>query len=283
VKFIEENQLNEVFDGDETNVGLIMQGGMYNTALRALELLGLADSFGNSQVPIYVLNVTYPLIPSEVERFCKSKQAVMLIEEGQPDYIEQAINTLLRKASIRAAVYGKDVLPMAGEYTGEVMMQGLRNFFERVAPHLLKPGQDAGRALQELRAHPAAQALPQAVPVRPPGFCTGCPERPIFTAMKMVENEVGPMHVSADIGCHLFSINEPFNIGQTTMGYGLGAAGASAFNVASDKPAVSVMGDGGFWHNGLTSGIGNAVVDKTSCPRAQPIRPAPPTTRSAKP
>jgi TPP-dependent indolepyruvate ferredoxin oxidoreductase alpha subunit len=42
------------------------------------------------------------------------------------------------------------------------------------------------------------------------GFCTGCPERPIFSAMKLVERELGAHHVSADIGCHLFSILPPF-------------------------------------------------------------------------
>ncbi len=43
------------------------------------------------------------------------------------------------------------------------------------------------------------------------------------------------------------------------MGYGLGGAGAAAFNTKSDKRAISFVGDGGFWHNGLTSSIGNAV------------------------
>ena len=57
--------------------------------------------------------------------------------------------------------------------------------------------------------------------------------------------------VSCDIGCHLFSILPPFNIGNTTMGYGLGGAGASAFNAKAGKRAIAVMGDGGFWHNGL--------------------------------
>ena len=42
--------------------------------------------------------------------------------------------------------------------------------------------------------------------------------------MKLVEKELGPHHVAADIGCHLFSILPPFNIGATTMGYGLGPA-----------------------------------------------------------
>ncbi|MGB7302380.1 MAG: indolepyruvate ferredoxin oxidoreductase subunit alpha [Burkholderiaceae bacterium] len=263
VRFIEENQLNEVFPGEESDFGIIMQGGMYNTTMRALERLGLADAFGNSVLPLYVLNVTYPLIDSEVERFCRTKRAVMLVEEGQPDYLEQAIHSILRKHNSRAHIYGKDVLTMAGEYTGDVLMAGVRAFCERVAPHLLERSTGIGEPLAKLRELDAVKALAVAVPPRPPGFCTGCPERPIFAAMKLVEEETGPMHISADIGCHLFSIMPPFNLGQTTMGYGLGAAAASAFNVASDKPAISVMGDGGFWHNGLTSGIGNAVFNKS--------------------
>ncbi len=82
--------------------------------------------------------------------------------------------------------------------------------------------------------------------------------------MKLVERELGPHHVSCDIGCHLFSILPPFNIGATTMGYGLGWAGAAALNAKdSGKRTISVMGDGGFWHNGLASSVGNAVFNKT--------------------
>jgi indolepyruvate ferredoxin oxidoreductase alpha subunit len=106
------------------------------------------------------------------------------------------------------------------------------------------------------------------VHARPPSFCTGCPERPIFTAMKLVERETGPHHVSSDIGCHLFASLPPFNIGSSTMGYGLGPAAASAFNVkgTAGKPvkrAISMIGDGGFWHNGLSSSVGNAVFNKS--------------------
>ena len=46
------------------------------------------------------------------------------------------------------------------------------------------------------------------------------------------------------------------------MGYGLGPASASAFSVKADKRPISIIGDGGFWHNGLTSGFGNAVFNK---------------------
>ena len=40
VRFITEQRLNEFFPGGETDIGIVMQGGMYNTTLRALELLG---------------------------------------------------------------------------------------------------------------------------------------------------------------------------------------------------------------------------------------------------
>ena len=80
--------------------------------------------------------------------------------------------------------------------------------------------------------------------------------------MKLLQRETGPLHISADIGCHSFATLPPFNMGNSIMGYGLGAAAASAFGTAGGKRAVAVMGDGGFWHNGLTSGIGNAVFNK---------------------
>jgi len=258
VQFIAEHGLNEFFDGDQADLGIVMQGGLYNGVLRALERLGLADAWGNSRIPLYVLNVTYPLIDAEVLRFCAGKRAVLLVEEGQPDYIEQNLHAILRKAGMQTWVSGKDVLPMAGEYTGEVLLRAVHAFLEGHAPHLVRDR----AAPAAITAHQAVQALNGVVPQRPAGFCTGCPERPIFTAMKLVEKEVGPMHVSADIGCHLFSILPPFNIGNTTMGYGLGGAAASAFNVGAQQKALAIMGDGGFWHNGLTSGIGNSVFNR---------------------
>lgn len=263
VEYIKSHRLNEVFegDGDTDDIGIILQGGLFNTTNRTLEILGLADSIGNSRLSTYVMNVTYPLIDDELVQFCTGKKAVLLIEEGQPDYIEQALNTILRRADINTRIQGKNMLPKAGEYTGEVLQQGIQRFFETEAPHLLPVASDvASAALATNRK--VAKDLAQSVPPRPPGFCTGCPERPVFTAMKLIQREIGDFHVSCDIGCHLFSILPPFNIGNTTMGYGLGAAGGAAFNVKSDQRMVSVMGDGGFWHNGLTSGIGNAVFNE---------------------
>ena len=270
VRFIEDQQLNEFFAAEAgategaavEDLGIIVQGGSYNTVMRALSRLGVADIYGRSRIPLYAMNVAYPVIDREVLRFCEGKRAVLLVEEGQPNFIEQNIATVLRQAGCDTALHGKDMLPPAGEYTAAEVLAGSRAFLERYQVIEAAPAKAKAEA-------PVIPLTPigQSVEARPPGFCTGCPERPIFTAMKLVERELGAHHVSADIGCHLFSILPPFNLGNTTMGYGLGTAGASAFNAptggATGKRAISVMGDGGFWHNGLTSGIAHAVFNRS--------------------
>ncbi|NYT68340.1 indolepyruvate ferredoxin oxidoreductase subunit alpha [Pusillimonas noertemannii] len=327
VEFIKQNKLNEFIDGDLSDIGLILQGGLYNGVIRALQLLGLADHFGNSRIPLYIMNVTYPVIDDEVAEFCRGKKAVLMLEEGQPNYIEQNIATILRQKGVDAALEGKGVLPIAGEYTTAVMRDGLQAFLEKhhpeslpvidaPAPEPLAPSaaatatatatatmpaieEDGDLAIEE--DHPAnghaahangaptviprvqpmqvdqvarkpsvqpinfqrqVSELAQVVPPRPAGFCTGCPERPVFSALSLAQEKLGEHHIACDIGCHLFSILPPFNLGATTMGYGLGASSAAAFNVPSSKRSISIMGDGGFWHNGLASGIGNAVFNK---------------------
>ena len=265
VQFIKDNHLNELVADGAQDFGIILQGGLFNNVNRALELLGLSDPFGNSSIPLYVMNVTYPVIDDEVIGFCEGKRAVLLVEEGQPDFIEQNIQTILRRADATAKLHGKDLLPVAGEYTPAAVTKGVLAFIQKYAPELLDQESLPTSTLPvtDPRSPYAERIEPDLVQGRPPGFCTGCPERPIFAALTLAQREVGEHHVSADIGCHLFSINAPFNIGATTMGYGLGSAGAAALNGkdSSSRP-IAIMGDGGFWHNGLTSGVGNAVFNE---------------------
>jgi indolepyruvate ferredoxin oxidoreductase alpha subunit len=252
VSFIKEKKLNEVFAGEMRDIGIVCQGGLYNAVIRALHTLGLADAFGASKVPIYCMNVTYPMVPDEIVEFTKDKSSILIVEEGQPAYLEDAVLALLRRHDVQdVKVRGKDVLPLAGEYTGEVVLAGVAKYLGR---------ESAVAATRNLKQK-AAELL-GALPQRPPGFCVGCPERPVFSAMKLLEKESGKFHVSADIGCHLFSTLPPFNIGNTVLGYGLGLASNSAVHPMMGRRSVTIMGDGGFWHNGLTTGIANAVFNK---------------------
>ena len=84
VEYIRRQRLNERFPGRRSDVGIVCQGGMHNAVVRALQQLGLANAFGEGELPIYCLNVTYPLVPEEIVEFCTGKDAVLVVEEGQP-------------------------------------------------------------------------------------------------------------------------------------------------------------------------------------------------------
>ncbi|HUG77579.1 MAG TPA: indolepyruvate ferredoxin oxidoreductase subunit alpha [Burkholderiales bacterium] len=259
-RFILERRLNEVFPGTE-DVGIVVQGGLYNGLMRALRTLGLADPFGASRLPILALNVVYPLVPEQLVEFFKDKKAVLVLEEGQPEFIEQEIATCLRRADVLTRLHGKDCMHMAGEYTAEAMVRGIAGFLAQHAAHLeTSSGAAWLKSVQSTREQ--ASQLLGALPQRPPTFCIGCPERPVFSAMKLVAQDIGRPHVSMDVGCHAFASFEPFSQGNTLLGYGMSLAAAAGVAPMSARRPVAVMGDGGFWHNGLLSGVASSLLNR---------------------
>ncbi len=260
--FAREHKLNEFFHGDLRDTGIVVLGGLYNTVLRALARLGLADNFGNARIPIYCLNLAYPLIPDELKAFCLGKRDILIVEEGFPDYIEQAVNSELRRADIQTRIHGKGALPKAGEYTGgsDAARPGELSVRREASRH--RHGRDRREGRQAARPQPAAIAAVGDIPPRPPNFCTGCPERPVFAALKLTQRDIGPTHISADIGCHSFATFAPFSMGNSILGYGMSLASAAAVAPNLKARPISVMGDGGFWHNGLITGVASNLFNK---------------------
>jgi indolepyruvate ferredoxin oxidoreductase alpha subunit len=260
-RYIAEQELNELFDGQHGDLGLIVQGGLYNALIRSLQQLGLADAFGETDVPILCLNVTWPLVPEQVADFCVGKRAVLVVEEGQPEYIEQEIATLLRRRDVQTKLHGKDLLPAAGEYSVEVLSTGLTQF---ASAYLPGPATEEARrwlAGNVERRQAAAAALNKPLPNRPPGFCIGCPERPVFSALKLMQQDIGKVHVAADIGCHAFATFEPFSQGHSILGYGMSLASRAGVSPMMQRRTLAIMGDGGFWHNGLLTGVQSALFN----------------------
>lgn len=257
-RYIRQHGLNERLGGNGRTFGVILQGGTYGAVQRALRLLGAADAYGRTEIPLLVLNVIHPLVPEEIEDFIRGRDSVLIVEEGNPALIEQQVRAMAQAAGIACRVRGKDVLPMAGEYIGDVVRAGLARYLAEAGDALVADRTRSRNAVLVEGQAKAQAALNRPVPARPPGFCTGCPERPVFTALKLLQRERGRMHVSSDIGCNTFSTLPPFNIGSTVLGYGLSLASGGAVGPALGQPTVAVMGDGGFWHNGFITGAVNA-------------------------
>jgi len=252
--YVLEHGLNETIAGEAKDIGIVLQGGLTPTALRALERLGWADVYGNSRVPMLVLNVIHPLVPEQLLGFLEGKERVLVLEEGMPSFIEQELKALAYEHGAAVKIHGKDTVAAQGEYVPEVVLGALARFL----------GGDAERRRAALGSHVGRgrEMLRAPLPKRPPAFCTGCPERPVFSALKIAQRDLGETHVAADIGCHAFATLPPFNMGNTILGYGMGLASAGAVAPNFGKRVVSILGDGGFWHSGLTAGVANAVFNQ---------------------
>lgn len=260
-RYILDHHLNEEHEGKRTDIGIIIQGGLYNTLIRALHQCGVADVFGQSDIPLLVLNVTFPLVPEQIAQFAKNKKSLLIIEEGAPAYIEQEIATALHRTQSTTRLHGKDLLPAAGEVNAEVMMQGLVKFLQQSLPELNTQSLQTTLAALATRRNVIAEKFDAHLPARPPGFCIGCPERPVFAALKMAQQDVGPLHIAADIGCHSFATFEPFSSGHSILGYGMSLASRAGVSPVMQRRVLSIMGDGGFWHNGLLTGVQSALFN----------------------
>jgi indolepyruvate ferredoxin oxidoreductase, alpha subunit len=265
-RYVVEHGLNEHFPGDEPDVGIVMQGGLWNTTVRSLETLGLADVRGRTPIPLLALNVLHPLVPPELAGFLRGKRRVLVVEEGMPNLIERELKAIAHDERLPVEIHGKDVFSPHGEYVPRLVIGGLARFLSTAGLRCAS-GEEIRERHDRVIGHTEdiRRVLPEPVAKRPPSFCTGCPERPLFSAMKILrakDPSIGDTHVAADIGCTTFSTQAPFNVGNTVLGYGMGLASAGAVAPLFGKRVISVMGDGGFWHNGLTNGVASAVYNQ---------------------
>ena len=195
--------------------------------------------------------------------FCAGKRAVLMVEEGSPDYIEQADQrrTAPRRHPDPRARQGRAA-------------EGRRVHLRRAARRacgIPRRGAPAGIDADAIAARVRATARPQGAPPRPRSATCRRGRRPSAPAARSgrcsppsssLQRELGPTHISADIGCHSFATFAPFSMGNSILGYGMSLASAAAVAPNLDRRPIAVMGDGGFWHNGLITGVASNLFNK---------------------
>ena len=263
-EYIVKNKLNELFEGSggDGKIGIITHGMLYNTTLRCLYTLGEADLYGGTNIPIFNLNVINPLVPEEIIGFLRDKEAVLIVEEGMPNLLEESIRAIAQRGKLTVDIYGKDLLPAAGEYAPQAIIKGIGGFLLKntTSSYEKKKIEEKSEKISR-HVEKASNFFKEPVTKRNPVFCTGCPERPIFSAIKIMEEEFGRSYYASDIGCYSMSGLPPFSLSDSITGMGIGLASANALSRMSKKRVISFMGDGTFWHSGLTTSITNAVYN----------------------
>jgi indolepyruvate ferredoxin oxidoreductase alpha subunit len=263
-EYILEHGLNELFGAADAPIGIITHGTVFNTVMRALANLGLADEDGVTDPAIGVLqlNVVYPLCDEQIVDFIQGKREVLLVEEGQPDLMEQQIRAMLHQRGISTPFRGHDLVPGVGELVPGRVLPALAQFLAPLLPEqaeAITATADAFLQRQKL----AASLFPKPVTPRPPTFCTGCPERPVFSMMKINEMLTGHKDWHAtDVGCYGMAGLAPFHMADSNIGMGGGLAAATALSAMSEQKNVSVVGDGTLWHSALNTCVVNGLYNK---------------------
>lgn len=258
-----ERGLNEYFGDAKARIGLITHGTTFNTTWRILERLGLADD-GNAldtRLHLLQLNVINPLSEAQLLEFFAGKDAVLLMEEGQPDLLETQMRALLQRNGSSLNFHGHDIVPGIGELLPERLFAPLATFLDR---HLGE-GLGGGRLAEQfqVRMEEGQRLFSKPVPPRVPTFCTGCPERPVFSQMKIKETLTGEVDWHAgDVGCYGMAGFKPFELADSNIGMGAGLAAASGITAMSRQRNVSTVGDGTLWHSAFNASAANAIYNK---------------------
>ena len=190
-----------------------------------------------------------PIPENLIADFLLPLDKVMVVEELSP-YLEGFVRGICKDANPDAEVLGKGYGPFTefSEYNIPIMVEAISKVSGIPMPF------DYDAHVKKM------QALGDILPIRPPGFCAGCPHRGTFTALKRAIGNT-PIFFSNDIGCYTMLVLPPheWSDSQLCMGASLGIA--AGVNYASKSKVVCAMGDSTLFHAGLP-GIANAVHNK---------------------
>ena len=206
---------------NDTKLGIITHSTSYQY---------VKEVFGE-KASILKLGLVNPLPEKLIIDFANKVDKLVIVEELDP-----IIEDHCKKLGL--TVTGKDVLPMEGEFSQNLIAEKL--------------GVEV----------PAYESLGEQLPMRPPVMCAGCPHRGLFYTLS--KNKIT---VLGDIGCYTLGAVQPLAAMDTTLCMGASISGLHGFLKASEEDAskktVAVIGDSTFMHSGMT-GLANIAYNQSN-------------------
>lgn len=219
--YAETSPLNRLEEGSDRAMGIITSSTSYQY---------VKEVFGD-RYPVLKLGMVWPLPKQKILNFAASVDKVAVVEELDPfleDYCRE----------IGLDVLGKDVLPMEGEFSQNLVAAKLGGTVH------------TGKTLEDV------------IPARPPVMCAGCPHRGLFYTLNK-----NKCTVMGDIGCYTLGAVAPLAAMDMTLCMGGSISGLHGFNKArgaeSEHKTVAVIGDSTFMHSGMT-GLANIAYNQSN-------------------
>ena len=219
--YAETSPLNRLEAGSDRAMGIITSSTSYQY---------VKEVFGD-RYPVLKLGMVWPLPKQKILDFAASVDKVAVVEELDPFLEDYCRETGLD-------VLGKDVLPMEGEFSQNLVAAKLGGTVH------------TGKTLEDV------------IPARPPVMCAGCPHRGLFYTLNK-----NKCTVMGDIGCYTLGAVAPLAAMDMTLCMGGSISGLHGFNKArgaeSEHKTVAVIGDSTFMHSGMT-GLANIAYNQSN-------------------
>lgn len=216
----EAAEVNRVEMGD-TSLGIITSSTSYQY---------VKEVFGD-KASILKIGLVNPLPKQLFLDFAARVDKLAIVEELDP-----IIENHCRQLGLE--VTGKDLFPMEGEYSQNLVAEKL------------------GVSLSPVKS------LKETLPGRPPVMCSGCPHRGLFYTLKQ-----NKCTVLGDIGCYTLGAVAPLSAMDVTLCMGASISSVHGFNKAlgqeSEGKTVAVIGDSTFMHSGMT-GLANIAYNQSN-------------------
>ena len=220
-QYAETSPLNRLEEGSDRAMGIVTSSTSYQY---------VKEVFGD-RYPVLKLGMVWPLPKQKILDFAASVDKVAVVEELDP-FLEDFCR------EIGLDVLGKDVLPMEGEFSQNLVAAKLGGTVH------------TGKTLEDV------------IPARPPVMCAGCPHRGLFYTLNK-----NKCTVMGDIGCYTLGAVAPLAAMDMTLCMGGSISGLHGFNKArgaeSEHKTVAVIGDSTFMHSGMT-GLANIAYNQSN-------------------
>lgn len=222
-EYAETSPLNRVEISDKAEFGVITNGAAYQYVKEAL----------GEKASVLKLGMVNPMPVQLIRDFAAKYDRIVVVEE-----LDGIIEAHCRNIGV-TNVEGKEIFGCIGEINQSAIAEKLLGEKKEFA------------------------VLDDAIPVRPPVMCAGCPHRGLFYNLKKLG-----VTVSGDIGCYTLGAAAPLTAMDTTICMGASISALHGFNKArgaeSEHKSVAVIGDSTFMHSGMTGLVNIAYNNSNS-------------------
>lgn len=205
------------------------------------------------------LGLIHPFPEKEVLAFLEKKFEKILILEELDAFVESAVRNVAQKNNLQETIFGKgfSALTTTGEFSLDIIQKVLEDFSET--------------SFEKNKNIPLknTEIFLDKLPPRPPTLCAGCPHRATFYLLKLaIPRDQSELIMCGDIGCFGLGALPPLKMIDTINHMGMSISMAQglyeSFHVSDkSKKVVALLGDGTFFHSGLSSLV-NAVYTRAN-------------------